>query len=118
MNTSLPKEMTLKASPFKWVGILFICVLFAGVGFWMLSGEENKGAAWLCILLFGAMGVPVSLFQLIKPGRLTLNETSFEQVMMGRTLKCNWRAVSDFGVVRVRRNKFVSFSRAQTRVKQ
>ena len=113
MTTSLPNEVVLKASPLKWIGILSLCALFVWGGFLLLSDGDNKLAAWICFLLFGVVGVPVSLFQLIRPGRLTLDEKGFEQVMMGRSLKCNWHDVSDFGVMRVSRNKFVSFSQAK-----
>ena len=85
MTTSLPKKMVLKASPLKWIGMLLLCALFVWGGFLLLSDGENKLAAWICLLLFGVLGVPVSLFQLIRPGRLTLDEKGFEQVMMGRT---------------------------------
>ena len=113
MTTSLPKKMVLKASPLKWIGMLLLCALFVWGGFLLLSDDENKLAACICLLLFGVVGVPVSLFQLIRPGRLTLDEKGFEQVMMGRTLKCNWEDVSDFGVFRIKRTKLVSFSNSQ-----
>jgi len=113
MTTSLPKEIVLKASPLKWIGMLFLCAVLVWGGFLVLADGENKLAAWICFLLFGVVGIPVSLIQLIKPARLTLSENGFEQVMMGRTLKCNWEDVSDFGIFRVKRTKFVSFSNSQ-----
>jgi hypothetical protein len=113
MDTHLPKEISLKASPLKLVGIFLICAFFTIAGFWILSGGENTAAAWLCILFFGAIGIPVCLFQFIRPARLFLNEEGFEQIMMGRRMNCNWHAVSKFGVVSIKRNKFVSFSRLE-----
>jgi len=110
MNTSLPKEIVLKASPLKWGGMLILCGVFVWGGFLILSEGENKLAAWICFLLFGGLGVPVSMFQLIKPARLTLSEDGFEQVMMGRTLQCDWASVSEFGILRVGKSKLVSFS--------
>ena len=113
MTTQLPNEMVLKASPLKWIGILLLCVLFVWGGFLLLSEGENKLAAWICFLLFGVVGIPVSLLQLIKPAQRTLREDGFEQIMMGRTLRCNWENVSEFGVLRVSKTKFVSFSNSE-----
>ena len=113
MDMPIPTEIVLKASPLKWGGMLLLTILFTLGGFWALSDEEHKLAAWITILLFGVIGIPVSLFQLIRPARLTLNENGFEQVMMGRTVKCNWEDVSDFGIFRTGKTKFVSFSNSR-----
>ena len=113
MNSPLPREITLKASSLKWFLMLLATALFTAAGIWMLSDPENTLVAWLTLFLFGVIGIPVSLFQLVRPGRLTLNEDGFEQIMMGRVISSDWKAVSGFGVLRIGRNKFVSFSRME-----
>ncbi len=67
---------------------------------------------WLCILFFG-LGTLLSLWQLLIPGSLTLDRDGFHQKLLGRKLHCRWHAVSEFDIVRIQRNTFVSFSRLE-----
>ena len=113
VSTQLADTVILKASRLKWASILAICLIFGLIGIWMLSSGENKFMSWLCIIFFGLLGGGVCFFQLISPGKLVLNRGGFEQKMTGRSLQCKWQDVSEFGVIRISRNKFVSFSRLQ-----
>ena len=112
MTNDLPETMTLTSSRLKSVGMLLICLVFVVIGVWITSDPENKTMGWFCVGFFGLCSA-VFIIQLIRPGHLTLNQDGFEQVMLGRTLTVAWKDVSDFGVIKIKYNKFVSFSRHQ-----
>ena len=111
MTNDLPDTMTLTSSRLKTFGLLLICLIFVATGLWMTTTDpENKLMGWFCAAFFG-LGLPVFIMQLLRPGHLTLSKDGFEQVILGRTLACKWTEVSEFGIVKIKRNKFVSFSR-------
>lgn len=112
MSNGLPSTLTLTSSRLKSTLFGLICLIFVLMGIWILSDPENALMGWFTIAFFG-LGLAIFIMQLIRPGRLTLDQNGFEQVILGRSLTCKWTEVSDFGVLKVKHNKFVSFSRQQ-----
>ena len=114
--TDLPDTLELRGSRLKWLGLLaLVSPLILGGVLMVSSGDIIVGG--LCLAFFALCGL-VFLWQIIKPGRLTLGPDGFEQIMAGRTLTCRWDEVSDFGVYGVgvglfKTNKFVCFSRLE-----
>ena len=112
MINDLPQTLTLHSSRVKPIFMGLICLVFVAGGILMLSDSDDKAVAWVTIIFFG-LCLAVFILQLIRPGHLILNQDGFEQVMLGRTLTVAWKDVSDFGVIKIKYNKFVSFSRHQ-----
>lgn len=113
MTYKLPKTMEIETSSMKSWAMLSICLVFTLWGVWMLSNGEGKFSDWVAVIFFGVVGLPVCIVRFVKQGKLILTNEGFEQILMGRTMKCNWEDVSDFDVIGTNWNKFVSFSRVE-----
>lgn len=93
---ALPDEVTLKPSPAKAVGLLFVSTGLAGAGLWLVS--QGHGFGWFGAGFFG-LGVVVSVLRLI-PGcsflRLTVDGFTFVSRFRGQSIK--WRDVAQITV--------------------
>ena len=66
---------TYRVSRKKAVGLLVITSVFVAIGVVMVADGVVFG--WVAIVFFG-LGVPLSVWQLVAPGSLTINATSIE----------------------------------------
>ena len=96
----------------KWLGVTVLCGLFVACAVFMIMRTEDKLIGWFVFAFFG-FGLIISIIQLIKPATLILTQDGFEQSSLGRKLNCSWHDVSEFGVTRIQRSNYVSFSRQQ-----
>ena len=103
----LPETMLLKPSPWKWIAISLMGMLFSAVGVWMIV-DEGGFKSWFCAIFFGAVAA-VAIYMLFSGSYLELTADGFEQKMMGRKMACRWVEVSEFGIWVVKGNRFVSF---------
>lgn len=94
--------LTLLPRPWKWLGVVFGCLLFVGAGIWM-QGLAIDGAAefkaWACIVFFGLIAC-VGLLQLI-PGatQVVITEEGLFTTTMFRTRFLGWSRIDRFGVI-------------------
>jgi hypothetical protein len=66
---------TYRVSRKKAVGLLVLTSVFVVTGFALVAGGSPFG--WVAIAFFG-LGVPLSVWQLIAPGSLTIDKTTIE----------------------------------------
>ena len=111
----LPKTLVLKGSRKKFGVMLLITLPLLAGGVFLVREEPSGFMGWAVVLFFG-LCASIFVFQIIKPGTLVLNETGFEQTMMGRKTSNRWDEVSEFGIYAIKSSfvtasKFVCFDR-------
>ena len=111
----LPKTFVLKGSRKKFGVMLLITLPLLAGGVFLVREEPSGFMGWTVVLFFG-LCASIFVLQIIKPGTLVLNETGFEQTMMGRKTANRWDEVSEFGIYAIKSNfvttnKFVCFDR-------
>lgn len=90
-------DIALYPSRRKWLGMLYISVLFVVACYILLGqGQDTGWIYWAGIVFFGA-GTIISLLQLA-PGFTYLKLTSdgFEQRSMGKSWKESWQNIESF----------------------
>ena len=65
----------------KAVGLLILASVFVAVGVVMVA--DGIAFGWVAIAFFG-LGVPLSVWQLVAPGSLTIDETTIEVRAVGQ----------------------------------
>ena len=73
------------------LGAVFLAVLVIGI--WML--DDNAGLGWL-VVITGAVGLGVFLYQLIRRDTLTLDASGFTIATLGRSRSIPWTDVERF----------------------
>ena len=107
MAEDLPEYLILVPSKKKVFLVLIGCLVFVGIGLWLLSLGE--GPAWICIILFG-IGVLFMSLQII-PGcsYLELEKEGFTMCSLFRKHHYTWDEIACFGVTEIGHNKMVGF---------
>jgi hypothetical protein len=102
------KSMLLRPSPWKWIGIGLICLVFVVIGFFMARGNEPFWG-WANMIFFG-LGLLVSIAaRLPNASYLKLDSEGFTMCSLYRKHTFRWRDVRDFTVGYVSVNKMVLF---------
>lgn len=98
---------TLRPRPWKWLGILLLCLVFCVIAVLML--RDGRLAGWFCLLVF-APGVLIALVALL-PGAnyLRLEEQGFTFSSLFRAHFVRWDDVAGFSLVRVASNDMVGW---------
>ena len=114
-STNWPTPVILKSSRLKSILLLLVCGIFVAGGFFIPLEPDEKWIGWAAMGLFG-IGIPVFLFQILKPGELRFSKTGFEQNFMGRSYAFRWDEVSEFSIHKVKNKgitaaSFVVFSK-------
>lgn len=100
--------VVLRPSPWKWLGVGAVCLLFMIGGAWMVRQGEWIG--WLCLAFFGA-GLLVSAISLLSNANyLRLDSDGFTMCSLYRAHTYRWADVTGFGVGRILTNKMVMFN--------
>jgi hypothetical protein len=73
------------------LGAVFLAILLIGI--WMLT--DSAGLGWLVVII-GAVGLGVFLFQLIRRDTLTLDATGFTIATLGQSRTIPWTKVERF----------------------
>ncbi|MEO4047516.1 hypothetical protein AAFN46_10550 [Pseudomonas sp. CAU 1711] len=97
----------LRPSPWKWLGILLLCLVFCAIAVLML--RDGRGVGWFCLGVF-ALGALVAAVALL-PGAnyLRLEEEGFSFSALFRAHRVDWADVQGFAVVRVASNAMVGW---------
>src|SRR5688500_19009768 len=93
----------LKLYKSRWVSIKLMlgCLLFVGVGYFMLSRPNAPlPLAWLCIGFFG-LGIPVGIYQLLdRRPQIIINEFGiFDRTTHHEFI--NWKIIQDVYLAQV-----------------
>lgn len=95
-SETLPDELTLGPSRFRWMGAAIVSFALLVIGGLLVNTDFLL--ATILIVFFGSCFV-VSLAQLSRKGsRLHLRKDGFDQVLLGKEVSFNWHEVSEFGV--------------------
>lgn len=106
--------LVLYPSRGKTLLLLLGCLLFSGVGVWMVLDGVLLG--YFCALLF-ALGALVFVTQLHpRAAYLQLDEQGFTYCSLFRAHRIRWAAVAGFAVVRMGSNSLVAWNFAQGHV--
>ena len=100
-----PTSVILKASRFKPILMLLACGMFVAGGYFLSWEPDERWIGWATMGFFG-IGIPVFLFQILKPGELRFSATGFEQTLMGRKISYRWDEVSEFTIHKVKHRGF------------
>ncbi len=93
--------LVLTPRPWKWLRVLFICLLFVVAGWWMAHHADEpfkRGVGWFSVIFFG-LGAVVSLIQLI-PGtsRVVVTSRGLYVKTFLRSYHYAWNEIERFGV--------------------
>ncbi|MFZ1812168.1 MAG: STM3941 family protein [Candidatus Saccharimonadales bacterium] len=106
LNQSYPATVFYQGR-LKALGIFALCLLFTIIGTTLL--EDDPTVAWLAIGFFGVLVLPITIYQVIKPGYLKLDASGFEISTFAKKLAhTKWTDVDNFGVIRIAGNAMVS----------
>lgn len=98
---------TLRPRPWKWLGILLLCLGFCVIAVLML--RDGRALGWLCLAVF-CMGSLIAAIALL-PGAnyLRLEQEGFTFSSLFRAHSVRWDDVAGFGLVRVASNEMVGW---------
>jgi hypothetical protein len=89
-----PGPATLYPSRMKWLLVLLIGVLFAVVGYWMVSDGDRR--SWFVLVFFAAVSIVAAVMLLPGAGGLTLDRNGFRATSLFRSSSSRWQDVTGF----------------------
>jgi hypothetical protein len=99
------KEMILRPSRKKWLGILLMSLLFCAIGVMMI--RDGKMLGWFPLLAFGIVAIVSLVLMFPGVGYLKLDKDGFTVCSLYRASTFRWDDVTEFGLGF---NKLVSFN--------
>ncbi|WP_068825670.1 STM3941 family protein [Pseudomonas sp. BMS12] len=98
---------TLRPRPWKWLGILLLCLGFCVIAVLML--RDGRALGWLCLTVFGLGSLIAAIALLPGANYLRLEQEGFTFCSLFRAHSVRWDDVAGFGLVRVASNEMVGW---------
>lgn len=94
-----PLPFTVYGQRWKMLLLLLLGLAFTAGGVWMI--RDGAMAGWF-VAGFFALCIPVSVIQLIRPARLTVDAEGIEFSALHRVHRLRWMDLSEFGTYTIR----------------
>ncbi|MFG0382114.1 STM3941 family protein [Pseudomonas sp. zbq_18] len=98
---------TLRPRPWKWLGILLLCLGLCVIAVLML--RDGRAMGWFCLAVFGLGSLIAALALLPGANYLRLENEGFTFSSLFRAHFVRWDEVDGFGLVRVASNDMVGW---------